>query len=172
MEISPLRLRAGFIFCRMEQGSCHHSFHAFATYGYEFRLMLNRLDQIQKEALESLKTTEDYEMLRAWKSEYLSKNSPLFQALSGLGELAKAERPVIGKRANEIRRILEDAYSERAEVLRGADVEHSLNAEVMDVTMPGRPVRRGRLHIATQILRQIFSIWTEMGFQIYRSRDV
>lgn len=134
--------------------------------------MLNRLDQIQKEALESLKTTEDYEMLRAWKSEYLSKNSPLFQALSGLGELAKAERPVIGKRANEIRRILEDAYSERAEVLRGADVEHSLNAEVMDVTMPGRPVRRGRLHIATQILRQIFSIWTEMGFQIYRSRDV
>lgn len=134
--------------------------------------MLNLLGQIQKEALESLKIAEDYEMLREWKSEYLSKNSTLFQVLSDLGELPKAERPVIGKRANEIRRLLEGAYSERAEVLRGSHVEHSLNTDAIDVTMPGRPARRGRLHISTQILRQIFSIWTEMGFQIYRSRDV
>ena len=40
------------------------------------------------------------------------------------------------------------------------------------MTLPGRPAARGRLHIATQTLRQICAIWAQMGFQIYRSRDV
>ncbi|MEY4222725.1 MAG: phenylalanine--tRNA ligase subunit alpha [Chloroflexota bacterium] len=45
-------------------------------------------------------------------------------------------------------------------------------AGALDVTLPGRPAARGRLHIATQTLRQICAIWAQMGFQIYRSRDV
>ncbi|MCJ7529718.1 MAG: phenylalanine--tRNA ligase subunit alpha, partial [Anaerolineales bacterium] len=48
----------------------------------------------------------------------------------------------------------------------------SLQAERLDVTLPGRPLRRGRLHPATQTLRQIFAIFADMGFQIYRARDV
>ncbi len=42
----------------------------------------------------------------------------------------------------------------------------------MDVTLPGRPIARGRLHPATQMLRRVIAIWAEMGFQVYRSRDV
>jgi phenylalanyl-tRNA synthetase alpha chain len=42
----------------------------------------------------------------------------------------------------------------------------------LDVTMPGRPLSRGRLHPSTITLRRIYQIWAEMGFQVYRSRDV
>jgi len=51
-------------------------------------------------------------------------------------------------------------------------LEHALQTERLDVTLPGRPLARGRLHPATQTLRQIVAIWAEMGFQVYRSRDV
>ncbi|OGO07959.1 MAG: phenylalanine--tRNA ligase subunit alpha, partial [Chloroflexi bacterium RBG_13_60_9] len=44
--------------------------------------------------------------------------------------------------------------------------------EKLDVTLPGRPLRRGRLHPSTQVLRRIYSVWADMGFQIYRSRNV
>lgn len=134
--------------------------------------MLDGLDRIQQEALAALKCAQDDKMLRAWKSEYLSKNSILFQTLGGLGKLPKEERPAVGKLANEIRNVLQAAYDECVDDLSGSNIEASLDAEDMDVTLPGRPVRRGRLHIATQTLRQIYAIWAEMGFQVYRSRDV
>ena len=48
----------------------------------------------------------------------------------------------------------------------------SLKAEPLDVTLPGRPVPRGRLHVATQVLREIQAIFADLGFQVYRSREV
>ena len=56
--------------------------------------------------------------------------------------------------------------------LRQAAVERSLAAERLDVTLPGRPVARGRLHPATQTLREIYKVFAEMGFQVYSSREV
>jgi phenylalanyl-tRNA synthetase alpha chain len=52
------------------------------------------------------------------------------------------------------------------------ELAKSLAADALDVTLPGRPVPRGRLHIATQILREIYEAFAFMGFQIYRSREV
>ena len=51
-------------------------------------------------------------------------------------------------------------------------LNESLEAEPLDVTLPGRPVMRGRLHPATQNLREIYRIWGDMGFQVFRSREV
>ena len=51
-------------------------------------------------------------------------------------------------------------------------LECSLRSAALDVTLPGRPVRRGRLHVASQIMRQVCAIFADMGFQIYRSREV
>ena len=42
----------------------------------------------------------------------------------------------------------------------------------MDVTLPGRAIPRGRLHVATKVLREIYAIFSDLGFQIYRSREV
>jgi phenylalanyl-tRNA synthetase alpha chain len=89
-----------------------------------------------------------------------------------LGSLAKEERPIIGRRANEVKQALERAFAEKSENLRQAALEHSLRMEKLDVTLPGRPIPHGRLHPATQTLRQIYRIFGDMGFQIYRSREV
>jgi phenylalanyl-tRNA synthetase alpha chain len=73
---------------------------------------------------------------------------------------------------NEIKKDLESAYDDQAADLKQAAQVESLVADRVDVTLPGRPRRPGRLHPATQTLREIYSILAEMGFQIYRSRDV
>ncbi len=56
--------------------------------------------------------------------------------------------------------------------LRQAALQRSLQAERLDVTLPGRTPLRGRLHPVTQTLREIYRIFGEMGFQVYRSREV
>jgi phenylalanyl-tRNA synthetase alpha chain len=89
-----------------------------------------------------------------------------------VGTLPPGDRPAYGRRANELKRALEAAYEEKA-----AQLEKRLPAGVhaagqVDVSLPGRPPRPGRLHPATRTLREIYRIFAEMGFQVYRSRDV
>jgi len=92
--------------------------------------------------------------------------------LGDLGKLPPAERPAIGRRGNEVKRALEAAYAERVEALKQEELERSLTAAPLDVTLPGRPVEIGRLHPVTQTLREIYAVCAEMGFQVYRSREV
>ncbi len=134
--------------------------------------MLDQLNQLEKKAHDALRTIEASDALQAWQSTYLGRNSELRQILKGVGQLSRQERPMVGKRANEIERALKEARETREEELRQAELEASLASDALDVTLPGRPLRRGRLHISTQVLRRIYGIWAEMGFQVFRSRDV
>jgi phenylalanyl-tRNA synthetase, alpha subunit (EC 6.1.1.20) len=67
---------------------------------------------------------------------------------------------------------LEAAYNARAEVVRQDQLARELEAGALDVTLPGRPLGPGHLHITTRTLRQIYAIFAEMGFQVYEARDV
>jgi phenylalanyl-tRNA synthetase alpha chain len=111
-------------------------------------------------------------VLDSVRIEHLGRNSKLMQAFDQLGGLPKDERPAVGRRANEIKKALESAFAEKAEALRQAALAQSLTADRLDVTLPGRPVSQGRLHPLTQTLRRIVAIFAEMGFQVYRSREV
>ena len=134
--------------------------------------MLDQLDQIRKDALSALGAINDSKTLDEWRVTHLGKKSPLMTILGDLGKLSKEERPAIGKRGNEVKRALETALDEKAEALRRAEMERSMREDALDVTLPGRPRPRGRLHPTTQTLREFYKIWAEMGFQVYRTRDV
>jgi len=89
-----------------------------------------------------------------------------------LGDLPPEERPRIGQAANALRAALEAAAAERAQALRAEQLEQALRAERVDVTLPGRPARVGHLHVSTRVLRRIYDIFADMGFQVFDSPDV
>jgi phenylalanyl-tRNA synthetase alpha chain len=92
--------------------------------------------------------------------------------LRSVGELPKEERPAFGRATNKTKVKLEAAYETRAEALRQVEMQRELEEGATDVTLPGRPIGPGHLHITTQTLRQIYGIFAEMGFQVYDSPDV
>ena len=130
------------------------------------------LASLEAAAQADLASASDAAMLEAVRVRYLGRKGPLATVLRGLGNLDAAERPVVGKLANEVKRRLEAALEERQASLEAAARSAALAAERLDVTLPGQPVAVGRLHPSTQVLRRICQIWADMGFQIYRSRDV
>ena len=134
--------------------------------------MIDQLDQIEQSALTALAAVTDTAGLEAWRVAHLGRSAPLMAALGDLGKLPKEERPAIGQRGNQAKRTLEDAYTAKAEALRQAEMEHALRAGALDVTLPGRALDRGRLHPAVQGLREIYAVFADMGFQIYRSPEV
>ena len=135
--------------------------------------MLEELQKIRQEALDALARVEDEDALQAWRVAYLGrKKSPIVDAFKQLGSLSKEERPAAGRLANEVKTALETAFEEKQAALKHAALERSLSEERLDVTLPGRPPRRGRLHPSTQTLRRMLSILGEMGFQVFTSREV
>jgi phenylalanyl-tRNA synthetase alpha chain len=134
--------------------------------------MIEQLEQIERQALGELESIQDDEALQRWKVNHLGRSSPLMKTFDGLGKLTKEERPIIGRRANEVKRSLEAAFEERNQGLRQVAIQRALAAERLDVSLPGRPAWRGRLHPTTQTLREMYRVLGEMGFQVYLSREV
>ncbi len=134
--------------------------------------MLDKLKEIEKTALESLRSITDQAALDAWRVANVGRSSPLMMLFAEFGKLSKDERPVVGVAANRVKVSLESALAERAETVKNAVLAKSLEEEKLDVTLPGRTKHIGRLHPSTQQLRRVLDILAEMGFQVYTSPEV
>lgn len=134
--------------------------------------MIEELEQVVHSAKESLEKAELVEELESWFRTVLGRKGRVTALTRQVGRLDPENRPEFGRRINQVKKDLEQRYHHRLAEVRKAALESQLSADSLDVTLPGRRTRRGRLHPATIILRQIYRIWGDMGFQIYRSRDV
>src|SRR5258706_10943207 len=114
--------------------------------------MLDKLKEIEKNALESLQSITDQAALDAWRIANVGRSSPLMMVFAEFGKLSKEEKPVVGAAANRVKVTLESALAERAEAVKNAALAKSLEEEKLDVTLPGRTKHIGRLHPSTQQL--------------------
>jgi phenylalanyl-tRNA synthetase alpha chain len=134
--------------------------------------MLDKLNEIEKAALESLQSIMDSAALDEWRIANVGRSSPLMKLFAEFGKLSKEERPVVGVAANRVKTALESALAERTATVKNAALAKSLEEEKLDVTLPGRTKHIGRLHPSTQQLRRVLDILAEMGFQVYTSPEV
>lgn len=133
---------------------------------------LDTLDWYQTRALQDLQAVRDDASLGQWKVTYLGRSSQLMQTFSQLPALPKELRPAVGQRANQVKQALEAGLAARAEELSAAALRQSLAGQKLDVTLPGRLPVIGRLHPSTQVMRDLNRVFGDMGFQVYRTREV
>jgi phenylalanyl-tRNA synthetase alpha chain len=134
--------------------------------------MIGQLDELEREAQQALSLVMDESLLAEWRAEYLGRRGKVTEAVKTLGALSPEDRPAYGRRVNEIKRALELVHDAKLEELKQVTQARARVSDQVDVSLPGRPPRPGRLHPATRTLREIYGIFAEMGFQVYRSRDV
>ncbi len=130
------------------------------------------LQTIKQKALTALKNVDSPETLDSWKITFLGRSSEIMQVFKEIPNAAPDERPKIGQNANVVKSELESQFESARQHIQQGLLNNSLERNKLDVTLPGRKPQRGRLHIATQTLQEIYRILAEMGFQVYRSREV
>jgi phenylalanyl-tRNA synthetase alpha chain len=138
----------------------------------EERFTMTELDTIQQMALAALAGVEDEAALQAWRTANTGRSAAVMQIFSRLPQFPKEDRPQIGQRANQVKLALEAALAKKDEQIRQAALQRSLEHDRLDITLPGRRPAEGRLHPITETLRAIYRVFGDMGFQVYRSRDV
>jgi len=92
------------------------------------------------------------------------------------GDLAQALRAVrdreSGMLLNGIRARLESVVDARRAAIENAEMERLYAKSSFDVTLPGETPQRGRLHILTQVKREIEDVFLGMGFEVYEGAEV
>jgi phenylalanyl-tRNA synthetase alpha chain len=130
------------------------------------------LDALRDDALAQVAAAPDAATLDALDVDVLGKKGRLTVVLRGIGGLPPEDRPKVGAIANEVRRSIEAALAERGTTLRASELDARLQAEAVDVTTPGRPIRRGSLHPSIEAMGEIARIFEQFGFQVYESPEV
>lgn len=134
--------------------------------------MLKTLDELEKKAMLELPGATSEDALNELRTRYLGRKGLLTQMLRQISKVTAEERPLFGKRSNEVKENLTLAIDEALEKLKASRKDHILLKETIDVTLPGRAVGLGRLHPITKVSQEICRIFSRMGFNIVEGPEV
>ncbi len=134
--------------------------------------MKQELEAIRRKAEQELNAAESQQALEALRVQYLGKKGEVTAILKKMGGLSPEERPVIGQLANEVRAFIENDLVKRAAELKEAELKKRLEAETIDVTMPGKRHETGTQHPLSGVLEEIKEIFVGMGFDIVEGPEV
>ena len=108
----------------------------------------------------------DAAQLEQAKARYLGKSGSLTELLKGLGKLPAEDRKAAGAAINAAKDAIERALDARRADIKRARLEAQLQAEALDVTLPGRGVAVGGLHPVTRTLDRIEQLFRSIGFDV------
>ncbi|MDI9818436.1 MULTISPECIES: phenylalanine--tRNA ligase subunit alpha [unclassified Legionella] len=127
---------------------------------------------LQQQAAAAIAQAQDMAALEAIRVDYLGKKGQLTEILKGLAGLSPEEKPKVGQLVNKAKRDISTLIEEKLLQLKEAHLQEKLNAERIDVTLPGRAGKQGSLHPVTQVKQQINNYFSRLGFDIVEGPEV
>lgn len=126
----------------------------------------SKLEFIKDAALAAFKAAASSKDLYDLKVQYLGKSGSLTEIMKEMASLPKEEKPLFGKRVNEVKQLLEAAYSEVEEVLKKREISAKMAAEQVDLTLPGFTQPKGSQHPVHIVMEEIFTVMSRLGYSI------
>ena len=121
--------------------------------------MKEQLARIRSEALAAFEQAQSAAELDSLRVQYLGKKGELTAVLKQMGKLSAEERPVMGQLANAVRADVESAIEQQSAVLAEKALEERLEAEALDITVPGKAHKLGHKHPMYTALDEIKEIF-------------
>jgi phenylalanyl-tRNA synthetase alpha chain len=131
-----------------------------------------QLEAIRLEAQQTIAATDSLEALEQLRVKYLGKKGPIPQVLGGMGKLAPADRPRIGALANEVREALQQDIEQKRATLQAAQIQAKLEAETLDVTMPGVYRPQGHVHPINGMIDRVLDIFVGLGYTVVEGPEM
>ena len=131
-----------------------------------------QVDELVQQAAEAVRNAEDLAQLDQVRVRYLGKKGEMTAQMQSLGKLPHAERREAGKVINTAKQAVQQMIEDRRDMLQQAALAAQLNAEAIDVSLPGRGQQRGGLHPVTRTLQRIESLFSKLGFEVAEGPEI
>lgn len=134
--------------------------------------MKEKLEAIRAAAKEAIERTGAEKEIEELRVKYLGKKGELTAILKQMGSLSPEERPKMGQLVNEAKQDLEKLIAEKSAELKEKAIELKLKAETVDITMPAKVKKAGKLHPLNSVLNDMIDIFQSMGFDVLDGPEV
>jgi phenylalanyl-tRNA synthetase alpha chain len=125
-----------------------------------------QLAALKEDATKAIAHADTLEQLEQLRINYLGKKGQLSLVLRGMGQLSPEDRPRIGALANEVKEALQENLEQKRSSLQASLIQAQLEAETLDVTMPGVYRPQGRLHPLNSTIDQALDIFVGLGYTV------
>ncbi len=134
--------------------------------------MTDELQALTEQAEAAVDEAGSVAALEEVRVAYLGKKGRLTEQLKQLGKLPADERPAAGQAINAAKQRVTERLEDRRAALEQAELDAALEADRVDVTLPGRAEQPGGLHPITRTLQRIESMFRGVGFAIAEGPEV
>jgi len=133
---------------------------------------LDKIEELEIEAPTRIQEARDLEALEALRLAYLGRKGTLTRVLHSLGRVPAEDRPVVGRRANQLKKRISELLLARQEELERQRIAKETEESKLDVTLPGLRPWTGSIHPLSQTLARINEIFFSMGFGLAEGPEV
>ncbi|MEM8915412.1 MAG: phenylalanine--tRNA ligase subunit alpha [Pseudomonadota bacterium] len=130
------------------------------------------LDQDAEAIIAQVSEVDDLTALDAIRVGALGKKGSITQQMKNLGGLDPDARRAAGQALNAVKEKVAGAIDARKVVLERQALDAKLQSEAMDITLPSRPDRLGRIHPISQTIQELTAIFADMGFSVAEGPDI
>jgi len=131
-----------------------------------------QLAALKEEATKAIALADTLEQLEQLRVSYLGKKGQLSVVLRGMGKLAPEDRPRIGALANVVKEALQEKLEQKRKDLQAAQIQAQLEAETLDVTMPGVYKTQGLLHPLNSTIDRVLDIFVGLGYTVAQGPEM
>ena len=125
-----------------------------------------QLTELRQTATEAIATTENLEKLEELRINYLGKKGQVSKILGAMGKLSPEERPKVGAIANQVKQAIQSNLDQKRTNLKTAEIAAKLQAETLDVSMPGVYRPQGKIHPLNNLIDRALDIFIGLGYTV------
>ncbi len=133
---------------------------------------MQQIEEIDKQVEESVQGVETTRDLSETRARFLSKTGIISGLMKNMRNVPAEQRPTLGKLFNALRERTESRFKELEEVIKNKELQRKLEAEKLDVTMPGISAPWGAYHPNTLVINDLVSIFSGMGFEVFEGPEI
>lgn len=128
--------------------------------------------QLKQESMNAIFQAQDLKMLEEARITILGKKGSLTNFMKNLAQMNPDERKVVGKELNIIKDEILLTIDKQKELLEKNEIDQKLINEKIDITLPPRFEKTGKIHPTTQIYEEVTAVFAEMGFEVAEGPDI
>ena len=132
--------------------------------------MESRIELLRAEAVAAIEAASDPQSLDAARVRYFGKSGEITRLSEGMRDVAKEDRPRLGKLLNQLRHDVSDSLEEKESSLAAA--ADACEISKIDITLPGTRREPGSIHPLTQLLDKAVRIFRRLGFALADGPDI
>ena len=129
----------------------------------------DKISSVFNAKIDSVKTKEDLQHI---KTEFFGKNGQITKQFKTLGSLDPEKRKEFASNLNKVKDDFTHQLEQKIIEIETSEINEKLKNEKIDITLPIRPSRQGKIHPVSQVIDEISSIFSEIGFSVAEGPDV